>query len=124
VKNSIVRDTKMSSNMFGEGAIADEGASLTLDGSWLLGHPGIAVAVSAATATITRSLVARSTIGINVQAGTSLETGDVPPASPVALACFVTNDTRFVDDQTRVGSGLVPLPAPLDDSPRKPATVP
>ena len=124
VKNSVVRDTKLSAGASGHGAVADADGALTLDGAWFLGHPGIAVVVSAASATLTHSLIARSTIAIHVQRGTNLVTGDAPPTVPGTLACFVANDTRFVDNQTRIGSGFVPLPEPLGDTPSTPVKPP
>ena len=113
VRNTLVRGTSLAQGIFGHGVVAQGEGTLSLDGAWLLDHAGIAVVVSAGTATITRSLVARSKIGIHVQGGSTLRAADVVPAEPESLACIVSNDTRFLENQTRVGSGEVPLPSPL-----------
>jgi hypothetical protein len=124
VKDSVVRGTLLADGKFGDGVVAASDGALTLDGAWVLGHPGIAVAVIGGSATLARSLVARSAVALHVQGGSTLATADQVPAAPQALACIVSNDTRFVENQTRIGSGEVPLPAPLGDEPRTPLTLP
>ena len=118
VKSTVVRDTRQAAGTFGHGVVARDSGVLTLDGAWMLGHPGVAVVVSGGSATVARSLIARSAIAIDVASGTDLTTADPIPDAPPPLACVVSNDTRFVDNQTRVGSGAVPLPDPLGEAPR------
>jgi hypothetical protein len=122
VKSTLVRDTRQAAGTFGDGIVASDSGVVTLDEVWLLGHPGIAVAISGGSATVAHSLVARSAIALGVAGGTDLSAADQIPDAPPPLACVVSNDTRFVDNQTRVGSGSIPLPNPLGDPPRAPST--
>jgi hypothetical protein len=124
VKRTLVRDTRQAAGTYGHGMVVADGGSLVADEVWLLGHPGIGIAVSRGMATVARSLVARSAVAINVAGGTDLQTIDQVPAAPLANVCVVSNDTRFVDNQTRLGSGAVPLPNPLGDPPRAPSKTP
>jgi hypothetical protein len=43
--------------------------------------------------------------------GFALNSVDTAPDAPEPNAVDVTTDTQFVDNQTRVGSGEVPLPS-------------
>ena len=122
VRSTLVRDTRQAggAGSFGHGLVASESGVAALDGVWMLGHPGIAVIVSGGSATVTHSLIARSAIALGVAEGTDLTTAEQIPDPPSPLACVVSNDTRFVDNQTRVGSGAIPLPSPLGEPPRAP----
>ncbi len=110
MERSLVRDTRRAAGDFGLGVAALEGGVLRLDECWLTGHPGAAIAVAAANASLTKSVVARSAVGVHVQGGAELISTDFVPAKAEGFACFVSNDTRFVDIQTRVGSGVMALP--------------
>lgn len=117
IGRTVIRDTRQAvTGSFGHGLIDADGGSMIMDEVWLLGHPAIAIVVARADATIARSLVARSGVGIAVTDGTALQTVDRVPEAPPSLVCVVSNDTRFVDNETRVGSGAVPLPDPLADT--------
>lgn len=119
-KRTLVRDTRLAGGAFGDGLVSSDGAVITLEEMWLVGHPGIAIAVAGGTATVAHSVIARCAIAMSVAGGTQLTTANEVPASAPPLACVVSNDTRFVDNQTRIGSGAVPLPAPLGDPTRSP----
>lgn len=112
VTRSIVRDTKRAAK-FGHGAVASDGGYLVLDDAWLLGHPGIGLAVSAASATVNHSTIATSSVAIQVQGGTLLTTAETVPDAPDSMKCVVSNDTRFIDNEVRTGNGELPVPSPL-----------
>lgn len=119
IKSSLFRDTRQPEpNMFGHALIADDGGSLVVDGSWILSHPGVGVAVSNGAATVARSLVAKCAVAVHVQDGSELQVADTVPDAPESAQVVISNDTRFVDDETRIGSGSIPMPAPLGAAPR------
>ena len=111
VRRSIVRDTKMRADLFGHGVIADSESTLVLEESWLLRHPGVALAVVSSGATLARSLVAQSGVGVHVQGAAKLEVVQTVPTPPAPGAVSISEDTRFVENATRVGSGEIPLPS-------------
>lgn len=113
VARTLIRDTRRAAGTFGHGLVAADQGSVSLDEVWLLGHPAVALAISDADATVSRSVIARSAVGIAVAGGTALQSAERVPSAPPALTCVVSNDTRFVENETRVGSGAVPLPDPL-----------
>lgn len=54
----------------------------------------------------------RQAVSHHVQDGASLVDSDTVSDDPLAVA--VSKDSQFVDNATRVGSGIVPLPQVLD----------
>jgi hypothetical protein len=119
VRRSLVRDTHQTNpGMFGHGIVADEQSSLVVDGSWLLGHPGVGLGVAGAAATVAHALVARCAVAVQVQGGSNLQLADTVPDAPQGTDVVISNDTRFIDDQTRVGAGDIPMPTVLGPSPR------
>jgi len=95
---------------FGVGVLLGGDVSGTIEDSTITDSKGIGLAVASAGAFVGHSTISRNAVGIHAQEGTTLTTGDVP-GDP--LACVVSSDTSFVDNATRVGSGVVPLPMVL-----------
>jgi hypothetical protein len=114
LRRSIVRSTaQLFPQAFGHGVLVANEASLVLESSWLLAHPGVGLAVDGATVSVAASLVSECAVGLHVQGGSVLATGETVPTPPAPATVFVTNDTRFIDNETRVGSGDIPLPDAL-----------
>jgi hypothetical protein len=60
---------------------------------------------------IAGALVQNNAVGIHVQGdGFTLKTAAAPPDAPTPNTVIVTDDSRFVDNKARVGSGALPLP--------------
>jgi hypothetical protein len=97
-------------NHFGVGVLLGGDASGVVDRSTITGSQGIGLAVAAAGATVSRTTISRNAVGVHAQDGSSLREGE--PTGD-ALSLTVSRDTRFVANGTRVGTGVVPLPAVL-----------
>lgn len=111
VRRSIVRDTEQNAEQtFGHGILGSAGASLVVDGSWLIGHPGVGLTAAGAAATVSGSLVARCAVGVHTQDGSELQVAPTVPDAPRPPDVVISDDTRFVDNATRVGSGQIPIP--------------
>lgn len=109
VVGGVVRGTR-SPFGFGIGLLATEGGVALASRVAFLDHAGSALAVAGGTASIARSLVARSAVGIHVR-DAELLVVEQASASPKAMTCEVSEDTRFLENQTRIGSGNIPLPS-------------
>ena len=109
--SSTVQTTGLDGNgNFGVGVLLGVDVSGTIQDSTITDSKGIGLAVASAGAFVGHSVISRNAVGIHAQDGTTLTTGDAP-GDP--LACVVSSDTSFVDNATRVGSGVVPLPMVL-----------
>lgn len=118
VERTLVTDTKPNiGGLFGHGVVARRKAEVTIRRSVIEKNTGIGVAFAGATASMRGSLVRDNAVGIHVQEGSVLEGGAEAPSPLAPLVVFVTDDTRFDGNTTRVGSGLVPLPDVLEPNP-------
>jgi hypothetical protein len=91
----------------GEGVIGLAGASLQLDDTQVRGTDGVGLMLSGASASVARCIVESNLVGLHVTNGSTLSEG-TGAAGP--LEVVVDAATLFVDNQTRLGSGPVPLP--------------
>lgn len=108
---STVQDTAFDrSGKFGIGLLVGNDAVASIDSTTITGSKGVGLAVAAAGATVRRGAISRNAIGVNAQSGTELREGD---AILDARSLMISKDTRFIENETRVGSGAVPLPAPI-----------
>jgi hypothetical protein len=70
----------------------------------------IGLLVSGSSTYVTGSFLSNNPIAVNVQDGSSLIEQNEPSDDP--LAAVISKDTHFVANETRVGSGAVPIPEP------------
>ena len=112
MSTSTVKDTILDHDgHFGIGVLFGGDATGTVETSTITGSKGIGVTAAAAGAFVVHTTISRNVVGVHTQDGTSLSQGDVA-GDPLALV--ISNDTRFVDNMTRVGSGVLPLPTVLE----------
>ncbi len=105
---STVQDTNVDpQGEYGIGVLVGDDAFATIDACTITGSKSIGVAVAVAGATMTKSTVSRNAVGVHAQGGTALQEGDGEGDGRILL---VSPTTRFVENGTRVGSGIVPLP--------------
>jgi hypothetical protein len=72
----------------------------------------VGLAFDRAAGVVSGVLVQSNAVGINVQGdGFALTTAKSAPEAPAPDQVVVTEDSRFVDNATRVGNGPLPLPA-------------
>jgi hypothetical protein len=117
VDSSIIRGTSPRANGdFGHGFVGVDGASVVVKNTVILGNR-IGVAFESATATLASVLVQQNAVGIHVQGRSQLLTSAAAPAEQTPEVVVVTDDSRFIGNDTRIGSGTVPLPTgPLGPS--------
>ncbi len=119
VRATTVRNSVQNTpSTFGDGIVGADGATLTVEGSWIFRHPGIGLSFSRARATVASSIVLGNGIGIHVQDGSTLRELS-ENAAPKDLVIGVTGDTKFIDNQTREDSSQLTLPSPLPETPKK-----
>jgi hypothetical protein len=118
VERTLVTDTLPNgAGLYGDALMGRRNADVTIRRSVFRKSAGIGLAFSGATASVEGSFVRENAVGIHVQDGSSLGTGVAAPQPVDALTVFVTDDTRFEDNATRVGSGVVPLPDVITPNP-------
>lgn len=110
IESTLIRNTTpRASGEYGHGFVGLDGTSVVIKNSVVVGNR-IGLAFASASATLSDLLVQQNVVGIHVQGNSQLRTSPVAPAEPTPLFVTVTDDSRFIDNQTRVGSGIVPLP--------------
>jgi hypothetical protein len=86
------------------------GAQVILEGTSIFDNAAIGLAASGGRARLVESTIARNAVGVHVQEGSFLkETEDATDLGVNEVR--VSRGTRFVGNQTRVGSGEIPLPS-------------
>ncbi len=114
IEDSQVNGSTMSVNGFGHGISAVNTGVLTVRRTQIENASNVGLVFGGDTGGIvSASVVENNLVGIYTQAGATLQEADAEPASVVGGVVVVTSDTQFVNNQTKVGSVDVPLPAPI-----------
>lgn len=111
VVSTVIRSTSpRASGDFGHGFVGVGGSSVVLGNTVIFGNR-IGAAFESSTATLAGVLVQRNAVGVHVQGDSQLVAAAVAPDELTPEVVVVTNDSRFIDNETRIGSGIVPLPS-------------
>lgn len=102
---------------FGHGALAIDSATITLVRGVVERQVGVGLFYAAGGGFASGSLVRNNAVGVHAQDGSSLAEADALPDAVPEQSVVVTKDTRFIGNATRIGAGVLPLPAPLADPP-------
>jgi len=106
LRDSTIQGTRgVSGSWWGQGLLVLD-STVRFEGVTLTESDGVGALVSGGSARVRRSWISANAIALHVQAGTSI----VETEAEGPLVCAISPDTRLVDNQTRVGSGLLPLP--------------
>ena len=105
----IVSSANQPRGTYGHGLIAVNDARLDATSCVVSGYWGVGLFYAQARGTVSESLVRSNGIGAHVQEGSRLDESDDAPASP-ARTLLISTSTHFVDNETRVGEGELPLP--------------
>ncbi len=118
IENCFVGGTAVeASGIYGHGIVATGGSSVIIRATEVRDNQ-IGMAFNSATGIVASCLIQHNQVGIHAQAGSTLATAAMAPEEPSPKVVLVTDDSRFVDNATRIGSGLVPLPSdPLGSTP-------
>lgn len=115
LRSSLVEDTRATTDgSFGHGILAFAGALAVLDDVRVRTSAGAGLVFAASRGTVNNARITKNAVGIHVQDGTAIAEVAVVPADPPEGTVSVSTDSTFDGNETRVGSGALPLPAPLE----------
>jgi hypothetical protein len=107
--DSAVHGTRIGSTGYGYGAAAGFDTSMLIEGSYFFDNAAVALALVGGSARVSGSTFARNPIALHAQSGSFLS--ESAATSELATGELrVAPDTKFVDNETKVGSGEIPLP--------------
>ena len=110
--DSAVHGTRVASTGFGHGAAGGVDTTFSIDGSFFFDNAAIAIALAGCTASIKGTTLSRNAVALQVQDGSFIvESDDDPTTSPLGAGeVRISADTKLVDNVTRIGNGIIPLP--------------
>lgn len=110
IENSQIGTTKTNPDgSFGHGLVAFTGSNLVIRNTEVASN-NVGLVFHGASAILAGSRVRNNSIGIHVQQDSVLATGVEAPEAPQSGVVFVTEDSQFVGNASRVGGGELPLP--------------
>ena len=110
VADSVIAGVVATVNGFGHGVAVTQGGALVMTRSVVRDHASIGLVFANASGSVAASVVRANVVGVHTQEGVSLLEVSAPPDELLPLAVAFTTDTRFEDNETKVGAGEVPLP--------------
>ncbi|MHB8875496.1 MAG: right-handed parallel beta-helix repeat-containing protein [Myxococcaceae bacterium] len=111
--DSVIAATHRNGELYGHGIVIGSGGAADIRGTAIGASEAIGLAVSGGAATLRRSILMDNPVALHVQSGTTLEEVEATPDTPADGKLLVSTDTVLLRNATRVGSGSVPLPAPI-----------
>jgi hypothetical protein len=115
LRSSLVEDTRAAGDgSFGHGVLAYDGALLVVDDVTVKTSAGAALVFAASRGNVNNARITGNAVGIHVQDGSSLTEVAVVPDDPAENVVNVSSDSKFEGNGSRIGSGAIPLPAPLE----------
>ncbi|MBI3183955.1 MAG: right-handed parallel beta-helix repeat-containing protein [Myxococcales bacterium] len=94
----------------GHGLVCADGATARVLGGTFRDNSGIGLAFGRCSGTVERGFVAANGVGIHAQGGTVIEEVEAV-GDPLPNVVRVSSATRFLDNQSRTGTGTVTLPS-------------
>jgi hypothetical protein len=114
VRGSLVEDTTAAvDGSFGHGVLAYDGALLIVDDVTITKSAGAALVFAGSRGNVSHARIRANAVGIHVQDGSTLVEVAAVPDDPPESSVNVSTDSIFDGNGSRVGSGALPLPAPL-----------
>ena len=111
--DSLIQNTKRSTYGYGGESVSVIGASEALLYQVEMRENVLGLAVDDSAVAIDHCLIRRNEVGVHAQNGSTLfEVEEIPDSLPFHWVA-VSRDTVFIDNITKVGSGVIPLPEPL-----------
>lgn len=114
VKSSIVDSTSTSEEVFGHGIFAFDGSLATMTDDVVRDNRGVGVFFAGSRGTMRSTHVLSNAVGIHVQDGSTLSEAETVPDDPPEGSVVVSSDSEFTGNGSRVGSGALPLPSPVE----------
>ncbi len=94
----------------GYGLVGIDGPSMTVENIEIDSCAGTAIAFAGASGILASSVISNNSVGIATTDDITLQEDPSAPAQIVANTAVVTQDTKFIANQTRSISGTLPLP--------------
>lgn len=114
VRSSLVEDTIAAADgTFGHGLLAYDGALLVVDDVTITKSAGAALVFASSRGNVSHARIRANAVGIHVQDGSTLQEVAAVPDDPAESTVNVSTDSTFDGNGSRIGSGALPLPAPL-----------
>jgi hypothetical protein len=114
VRNTSVQGTTGHADAtFGDGIAVVLGAEALLDRCWVTDNARVGLFFAVGTCTAIDVVIAANAIGIHAQDGSQLQEVEAVGEGAGPLQVLVTTSSRFVDNEIRVGSGLLAVPSPV-----------
>lgn len=111
VRRTTVRNTVADGvGTFGDGVVAVLGATALLSESWSTNNARAGLFFSSSTAALDGVVSSANAIGIQAQDGSTLAEVASEPGVPTPLSVLVGDNSAFVDNGTRVGTGVLAVP--------------
>jgi hypothetical protein len=106
----VLRTSKAKPGEYGHGILAGYDSVVDVTRSIVERQSGVALFYAAGAGTVTRSLVRGNAIGAHVQEGSVFVESEIAPEGNAALELVVTTDVQFVDNESKTGTGELPIP--------------
>jgi hypothetical protein len=115
LRDSAIRDTalQLAGVPLGHGILATDSDHVLITNAEVRRSAGIGIAFANVSGGISQTVIADNAVGLHVQDGSTLVQVVTVPDAPTGKVVSVSADTVFDGNQTRLGSGVVPLPDPL-----------
>lgn len=103
--------SRSASGSFGHGIVVFSSGRAELADTAIYDHPGVALVSDGGQAIVRGGVIARSSVAVHAQHGASISQSDATDELADG-ELRISSTTRFVDDETRIGSGVLALPKP------------
>jgi hypothetical protein len=111
LNDCLVQDTRADpGGKYGNGLESLTDGVILMTGGALLSNAGVGAVFAEGAGLLDSVRVGKQVVGVHVQDGSTLEELAAAPASVGARQVVVTPQTVFVDNQSRLGAGVVPVP--------------
>ncbi len=110
LKDCSIHGTHAASTGFGHGAIAGPHTSFTIESSFFFDNAAVGLVLAGGSARVSSSTFAYNPIALHAQDGSFLST-TADDSSLAEGELRVTPDTKFVENGSKIGNDLVPLPS-------------
>lgn len=107
----VLRTDKAKPGEYGHGILGAYDSVVDIRNSIVERQSGVGLFYAAGRGTVTRSLVRGNAVGAHVQEGSIFVELETAPEAAGDLELVVTPDVQFVDNDSKTGTGELPLPA-------------
>lgn len=109
--SSVVRDTRADGNAaFGHGLFSAHADQVFVRESWFIDNDAAGIAFHDSTGLLSSTASLGNKIGIHAQVNSDLREVEAEPELLSPAELLVTSDCKFVENQTKIGSGEIPVP--------------